>query len=51
MHKQQATLEALKLGVDIKTVPYILKMADLSKVTGDDGSINAETLKNALPRY
>jgi len=48
--EQQATLEALKLGVDIKTVPYVLKMADLSNVTGDDGSINAETLKNALTK-
>ncbi|SHM95624.1 hypothetical protein SAMN02746066_04083 [Anaerosporobacter mobilis DSM 15930] len=43
-----ATIEAIGLGIDVKTVPYVLKMADLSTVKGDDGKVNQETLKNAL---
>ena len=43
-----ATLAALGLGLDAKTIPYALKMADLSQVAGADGKINEETLKNAL---
>lgn len=43
-----ATLAAISLGIDPKTVPYVLKMADLSQVMGQDGKINDETLKNAL---
>ena len=43
-----ATMAAVTLGIDAKTIPYILKMADLSQVMGQDGKINDETLKNAL---
>lgn len=43
-----ATMAAVSLGIDAKTVPYVLKMADLSQVAGQDGKINEETLKNAL---
>lgn len=43
-----ATTAAVSLGIDAKTIPYILRMADLSQVTGQDGKINEETLKNAL---
>ena len=43
-----ATMAAVGLGIDAKTIPYILKMADLSQVMGQDGKINEETLKNAL---
>ena len=43
-----ATIEAIGLGVDAKTLPYLLKMADLSEVKGQDGKVNQETLKNAL---
>ena len=36
---QQATLEAITLGVDVKTIPYVLKMADFSSVKSDkDGA-------------
>lgn len=51
---QQATLEnaatmtAISLGLDVKSIPYVLKMADLSQVMGQDGKINDETMKNAL---
>lgn len=43
-----ATMTAVSLGIDAKTIPYVLKMADLSQVTGQDGKINDETLKAAL---
>lgn len=43
-----ATMAAVTLGIDAKTIPYVLKMADMSQVVGQDGKINEETLKNAL---
>ncbi len=46
--KSEATMAAVGLGIDAKTIPYVLKMADLSQVIGQDGKINTETLNNAL---
>lgn len=43
-----ATMAAVGLGINANTIPYVLKMADLSQVMGQDGKINDETLKNAL---
>lgn len=43
-----ATIEAVGLGLDVKTLPYVLKMADLSSVKGQDGKVNQEAVKNAL---
>lgn len=43
-----ATMAAVSLGIDAKTIPYVLKMADLGQIVGQDGKINEETLKNAL---
>lgn len=43
-----ATMAAVGMGIDAKTIPYVLKMADLSQATGQDGKISDETLKNAL---
>lgn len=43
-----ATMAAVEIGIDAKTIPYVLKMADLSQVMGQDGKINEETLKNAV---
>lgn len=43
-----ATIEAIGLGIDVKVLPYVLKMVDLSNVKGQDGKVNQETLKNAL---
>lgn len=43
-----ATMAAIGLGLDAKTIPYVLKMTDLSQVIGQDGKINEETMKNAL---
>ena len=41
-------LAAVELGIDAKTIPYVLKMADLSQVIGQDGKINGEALKAAI---
>lgn len=43
-----AILEAVSMGLDAKTIPYVLKMADFSQAAEQDGKINTETIKNAL---
>ncbi len=43
-----AILEAVGMGLDAKTIPYVLKMADLSTAAGQDGKINNETIRSAL---
>lgn len=43
-----ATMTAVSLGIDSKSIPYVLKMADFSQVMGQDGKINEETLKAAV---
>jgi len=37
-----------ELGIDLKTMPYVLKMADISAVVGEDGKVNQDKLKEAL---
>ena len=46
--QSEATMAAVSLGIDAKTIPYVLKMAYLSQAVGQDGKINTETIKNAL---
>lgn len=46
--EKSATLEAVKQGVDIKSIPYLLKMADFKDCTDENGSIKAEALTNAV---
>lgn len=48
MLDKEATLAAISLGLDAKTIPYVLKMADLSQAIGQDGKVNTETLNTAL---
>lgn len=43
-----AMMAAVTLGIDAKTIPYVLKMADLSQAMGQDGKIDEEALKTAL---
>lgn len=43
-----ATMAAVSLGIDAKTIPYVLKMADLSQAVGQDGQVNEETIKTEL---
>ena len=45
-----ATLEAVAIGIDAKSIPYILKLADFSQAVGQDGKINNETVNNALKK-
>ena len=43
-----ATLAAVTLGINAKTIPYVLKLADFSQAVGEDGKINEESLKTAV---
>lgn len=45
---QSATLEAIKQGVDVNSIPYVLKMADFKAVTDADGKVNTEKLTEAI---
>lgn len=47
---QSATLEAVKQGVDPKSVPYVLKMADFKSVSDENGNINADKLTEAVKK-
>lgn len=46
--ERDAYLLAAELGVDLKTMPYLLKMADLGAVIGEDGKVAQDKLKEAL---
>lgn len=43
-----ATMTAVTLGVDAKTIPYLVKLADFSKAVGNDGKISEDSIKAAL---
>lgn len=45
---QSATLEAIKQGVNVNSIQYVLKMADFKDCVTEDGKINAEKLTNAI---
>ena len=45
---QAATLEAIKQGIDVKSIPYLLKMADFKDCIDEKGGIKAENLTNAI---
>ncbi|MDO5293319.1 MAG: hypothetical protein Q4F05_11270 [bacterium] len=44
----EATKTAVSLGIDMKSLPYILKMADLSNVKDKDGKISTDSVKEAI---
>lgn len=46
--EKEALYQALDLGVEIKTVPYLTKLADFSSVVDDKGNIDKEKVKEAL---
>lgn len=48
--EKAAVLAAVGLGMDAKTIPYLIKMTDLSQAVGQDGKINEETVTNALKK-
>lgn len=45
-----AQMQAIKAGIAVDTVPYVLKMADLSKVMGADGKVSEEEVKKAIDK-
>lgn len=46
--ERDAIMLSGELGIDLKTMPYVLKLADMSAVVGADGKIDQEKLKEAL---
>ena len=46
--EKSATMVAVSLGVDANTIPYMLRMADLSKAVGQDGMVSDEAIKAAF---
>ena len=47
---QLATFECIKQGVDSKSIPYVLKMADFNGVAKTDGTYDAEKLTSAITK-
>lgn len=45
---RQATLEAIKLGIEVNTIPYVLRLADFNAVADNDGKIDDQKLKLAI---
>ena len=48
--EQAVSLEASKLGIDPATVPYVMKLADLSQAVGSDGKIVPEKITEAIQK-
>lgn len=48
--EKEAFIAALGLGLDSKTIPYAVKLANFEKAVGEDGKINAESVKAALEK-
>lgn len=48
--KQAATLEAVELGMDSKTIQYVLKLADFDGCMNDKGEADSEKLKTAITK-
>lgn len=48
--ENKALLMHQELGVDLTTIPYLIKLADLSQVAGDGGTVDDEKLKEALTK-
>lgn len=46
--EREALMQAIDLGVDTKTLPYLTKLADFSNVVDEKGSIDSEKVKEAL---
>lgn len=48
MIERDACFVSGELGIELETMPYVLKLADMSQVVGEDGSVNQDKLKEAL---
>lgn len=47
--KSEALMMCTEIGVDLKTMPYVIKMANLDGII-EEGKINSEKLKEALTK-
>ena len=45
--QNSATIQAVELGIDAKSIPYVIKMADFKEVMNTDGTVDAEKVKAA----
>lgn len=48
MVEKEGILLGIEMGLEAKTVPYALKLADISEVVGEDGKVDQEALKKAI---
>lgn len=48
--KSKAQIEAIKQGVSVDSVPYVLKMAELKNVTNENGDIVPEKVTEAIKK-
>ncbi len=46
--EHEAFLQALDLGVETKTIPYLIKLADFNGVVDDKGAISGDKVKESL---
>lgn len=46
--EKSATMEAVTMGIDAKTIPYLLKLADLSGAMDKDGKVDQQAVQKAL---
>lgn len=46
--REKATLQAMTMGVDAKSIPYLLKLADLTNVSTDTGEISEDKIVEAI---
>lgn len=46
--REKATLQAMTMGVDAKSIPYLLKLADLTNVSTDAGEISEDKIVEAI---
>jgi len=48
--EKYGTLISVELGIDAKTIPYVLKMADMGAAAKEDGSVDQEKLKEIISK-
>lgn len=48
--ESKATLTAVEIGIDAKSIPYVLKLADFSQAVGAEGEIKEDAVKAALEK-
>jgi hypothetical protein len=46
--EKEGILLGIEMGLEAKSVPYVLKLADTSEIAGEDGKVDQEALKKAI---